>query len=67
MKIGNLTVGVHNTSERSDTEMEKKTRVSKEIGRGKKQAEKQSKGILEFNIGRQYWKTGRQLGQLLEY
>ena len=25
------------------------------------------KGKMEFNIGRQYWKTGRQLQQVLEY
>ena len=40
---------------------ENKIHVSKEIEKGKEQSDSQG------NIGRQYWKTGRQLEQLLEY
>ena len=43
MKIGNLTVGLHNTSGRN---CKRKRGIGETV-----------KGILEFNIGRQYWKT----------
>ena len=54
MKIGNLTVGVHNTSERSDTKLGKP--FSKAIEKGKEESLKQSREywnlILDDNTGR---------------
>ena len=55
MKIGNLIVGVHNTSEISGTNWQNKTRVTKEIGKIKEELQKQSREYwnlkLEDNTG----------------
>ena len=49
---------------RQNENWKNKTRISKGIFKGKEESEK-VEGILEFNNG-QYWKTERQLEQLLK-
>ena len=70
MKNGNLTVDVHNTNEISGNKLGKRNTHQPRNLKRRRRIKETFKGILEFNIGRQYGKTGRQLElntRILEY